>query len=187
MNVEYLVTTYGYWAILAGTFFEGETLLIVGGFIAHLGYLKLPYVMAMAFLGSFAGDQFFFILGRLKGQKILSRFKKAQHRIHKIHVFTHRYNNWIMFGFRFIYGIRILTPIVIGTNHKISTRRFLILNALGALIWSVAISAGGFLFGHALEIFFEDLRKYQLIIITGIFLIGILGWLWHRYLGKSRE
>jgi membrane protein DedA with SNARE-associated domain len=186
MNVEYLVTTYGYWAILLGTFFEGETILVVGGFFAHLGYLKLPYVMAVALIGSFAGDQFFFILGRLKGQKILSKFKKAQNRVHKIHVFMHRYNNWIMFGFRFIYGIRILTPIVIGTNHKISTRRFIILNALGALIWSTVISAGGYLFGQALEIIIKDIRQYQLLVIAGIILLGSLGWLFHRFLGKNR-
>jgi membrane protein DedA with SNARE-associated domain len=186
MDIEYLVTTYGYWAILLGTFFEGETLLIVGGFIAHLGYLKLPYVMIMAFIGSFAGDQVFFILGRYKGQKILSKFKSAQTRIYKIHDFTHRYNNLIMFGFRFIYGIRILTPIVLGTNHKISNRRFLILNALGALIWSLTISTGGYLFGHALEILIEDIRRYQLTVIVGIIILGILGWLGHRFFGKNR-
>jgi membrane protein DedA with SNARE-associated domain len=185
MNVEYLVATYGYWAILLGTFFEGETILIVGGFIAHLGYLKLPYVMVMAFIGSFAGDQFFFILGRLKGQKILSKFKKAHNRIQKIHVFMHRYNNLIMLGFRFFYGLRILTPIVIGTNHKISARRFICLNALGAFIWSIVISAGGYLFGQALEILIQDIRKYQFVVIAGMVIVGSLIWLLHRLLGKN--
>jgi membrane protein DedA with SNARE-associated domain len=185
-TIEYLVNTYGYLAILLGTFFEGETILVVGGFIAHLGYLKLPYVMAVAFIGSFSGDQLFFILGRVKGQKILSRFKKAQSRVDKIHVFLHRYNNLIMIGFRFIYGIRILTPIVLGTNHKIKASRFLVLNTIGALVWSIVVSAGGYLFGEALELILKDIKRYELTIIIGMVIIGSLGWIIHRVIGKKR-
>ncbi|HYB20914.1 MAG TPA: hypothetical protein VEH09_08285 [Thermodesulfobacteriota bacterium] len=42
MIPERLFDTYGYWAILVGTFFEGETVLILGGFVASQGYLNLP-------------------------------------------------------------------------------------------------------------------------------------------------
>ncbi len=185
-TIETLVNSYGYLAIVLGTFFEGETILVVGGFIAHLGYLKLPYVMAAAFVGSFSGDQLFFILGRMKGQKILSRFKKAQNRVNKIHVFLHRYNNLIMIGFRFIYGIRILTPIVLGTNHTIKASRFLLFNTIGALVWSIAVSAGGYLFGEALHIIIKDIKEYQFIVIIGILILGSLGWILHRFIGRYR-
>ena len=59
-TLEYLILTYGYAALLIGTFFEGETILIIGGLTAHLGYLQLPLVMVIAFIGSFSGDQVFF-------------------------------------------------------------------------------------------------------------------------------
>lgn len=185
-TLEYLVSCYGYWAILAGTFFEGETILVVGGFIAHLGYLKLPYVMVTAFLGSFLGDQFFFILGRLKGQTILSKFKKTQKRVDRIHKFLYRYNDLIMLGFRFVYGVRILTPIVLGTNHDIKASRFVVFNAMGAIIWSIAVSLGGFLFGEALEIVIKDIKNYQAMIIAGILIIGLLAWILHRFAWKNR-
>lgn len=45
MSLEYLIDTYGYPAILIGTFLEGETILVLGGIVAKLGYLKLPWVM----------------------------------------------------------------------------------------------------------------------------------------------
>jgi membrane protein DedA with SNARE-associated domain len=179
-TLEYLVTTYGYLGIMLGTFFEGETILVVGGFISRLGYLKLPWVIISAFIGSFAGDQFFFILGRLKGQTLLSKFKKAQKRVDKIHLFLEGYNNLIMIGFRFVYGIRVLTPIVLGMNHKIKISRFVMFNAIGAIVWSIIISIGGYLFGEALHLLLKDIKKYELIIIIGLFILGCLIWILHR-------
>ena len=44
MTLEDLIGTYGYWAILVGTFLRGETTLILGGFAASRGYLALPFV-----------------------------------------------------------------------------------------------------------------------------------------------
>ncbi|SPD74464.1 hypothetical protein PITCH_A230150 [uncultured Desulfobacterium sp.] len=37
MSLEEIISTYGYAAIVAGTFFEGETILVIGGFAAHRG------------------------------------------------------------------------------------------------------------------------------------------------------
>lgn len=59
MSLESLVTSYGYPAVLVGTFLEGETILVLAGFLAHRGYLDLPLVILTAFLGTFTGDQLF--------------------------------------------------------------------------------------------------------------------------------
>ena len=64
MTLQSLIDTYGYLAILVGTFFEGETILVLGGFAAYRGYLHLPWVIIAAFVGSLCGDQLFFFLGR---------------------------------------------------------------------------------------------------------------------------
>jgi membrane protein DedA with SNARE-associated domain len=52
VTLESIIETYGYWALLVGTFFEGETVLVLGGFAAHRGYLTLPWVILAAFIGS---------------------------------------------------------------------------------------------------------------------------------------
>ena len=57
MSLEHLIDAYGYLAILAGTFLEGETILILGGVAAKLGYLDLPWVIVCGFTGSLIGDQ----------------------------------------------------------------------------------------------------------------------------------
>ena len=44
--LESFLAKYGYIAIILGTAFEGETIMIMGGFSAHRGYLKLlPWVV----------------------------------------------------------------------------------------------------------------------------------------------
>lgn len=60
MTFEELISTYGYVAVGIGTFQEGETILILGGFASHRGYLELPWVIACAFLGTLFGDRFYF-------------------------------------------------------------------------------------------------------------------------------
>ena len=185
-TLEYLIRTYGYVALLVGTFFEGETILIIGGVMAHLGYLYLPLVMAIAFVGSFSGDQVFFYIGRAHGRDLLERHPKWCVRVEKIHIILERYNDLIMLGFRFVYGIRILTPIVIGSNHRIQAARFIILNAIGAALWAILVSAGGYLFGAALEVVMKDVRRYEIEVIIGILVIGVLFWIVH-YLKEKKK
>jgi membrane protein DedA with SNARE-associated domain len=178
--LEDLIKTYGYWAMLIGTFLEGETILIIGGFVAYLGYLKLSLVMLIAFVGSFSGDQLYFFIGRLKGPSLLIKYPKLDSRVDKINRAIERYHDLIMLGFRFIYGMRIMTPFVMGLNPKIRTERFVFLNAIGAVIWSVVISTGGYLFGTAIEVLMKDIRKYEFVAILVIAAIGTAAWFFHK-------
>ena len=41
MSLEALISHYGYAAVAIGTFFEGETILVIAGFASHQGYLAL--------------------------------------------------------------------------------------------------------------------------------------------------
>lgn len=181
MSLELLVRTYGYWALLVGTFLEGETILMIGGILAHLGYLKLPAVMLVAFVGSFSGDQFYFVIGRLKSQDLLVKHPRWRYRVNRVHQLIERYRDLIMLGFRFVYGMRIMTPFVLAMDKRIKTSRFILLNAIGAVIWSVVISAGGYLFGYALEIVIRDIKRYELEVIFIISVIGIVLWIIHKY------
>lgn len=186
-TLEHLIRTYGYVALLIGTFFEGETILIIGGLTAHLGYLYLPLVMVVAFIGSFAGDQVFFFIGRVRGRELIARHPRWCGRVEKIHVILERYHDLIMLGFRFVYGIRILTPIVIGSNHRIKASRFIILNAIGAVLWVVLVSGGIYLFGAALEVVMNDIKRYEIEVILGILLIGGFSWMIHRLREKKKK
>lgn len=174
------VETYGYYALLAGTFIEGETILLIGGLAAHLGYLDLPAVMLVAFIGSFSGDQLYFCIGRLKGREVLSRFRRWEKRVDRVHCLMSRYHDLIMVGFRFVYGIRILTPVVLGMNKSVKTGRFFAFNAIGALIWSASISLAGYFFGYAIEKLIRAVKHYEIIVLFVIAGAGLAIWMGRR-------
>ncbi|HME43904.1 MAG TPA: DedA family protein [Syntrophorhabdales bacterium] len=173
MTFEYLVSHYGYMALVVGTFFEGETILIAAGFAAHGGYLKLQWVILAAFLGSLAGDQFYFFVGRMKGKTFLHRRPAWETKVARVLQLFDQYRTLVVLGFRFMYGLRTVTPFAFGLSG-ISTSRFVILNLIGALVWSVVVAFVGYLFGAAARAVMVNVRQYEHWIILGILWTGAL-------------
>lgn len=175
MSIEHLISTYGYIAIGIGTFFEGETILVMGGFAAHLGYLELKRVIFFALLGTVFGDQLFFYIGRAKGKEFLENRPAWKSKAEKVFVLMEKHQLWLILGFRFLYGLRTVTPFLIGTS-RIAPLRFLIMNIVGAFIWAVIIGVMGYLFGHSMEILLGEIKKYELLFFGIIAVVGIAVW-----------
>jgi membrane protein DedA with SNARE-associated domain len=182
---ESLLKTYGYWAILIGTFAEGETILILGGFAAKLGYLALPWVILAAFVGGLCGDQLFFYLGRTHSQWLLAKLPLWKERVNKAQRLLERFQTPVILGFRFIYGTRAVVPFVIGMG-SVPIRKFIFLNTISALIWAIVVGMGGYIFGNILEIIVGDIKRYERFIIAAIVVIGIALWAVHRYHYKKK-
>lgn len=182
MFLEQLLAAYGYPVILFGTFLEGETILVLGGIAAHLGYLQLPWVIFAAFIGTLAGDQLFFFLGRHYGPSLLKHRPAWQKQASRVQRLMDRHHTAIILGFRFLYGLRTITPFVIGMS-RIPTSRFLLLNILSALIWSMVFGVLGYAFGYAVEILLGEVKRYELELMASVATVGIVVWaiyLWRR-------
>ncbi|MGC1401348.1 MAG: DedA family protein [Thermodesulfobacteriota bacterium] len=184
---EQLVAMYGYPAIVLGTVVEGETILIMAGMVSSWGYLNLPLIMLMAFIGSFSGDQMFFFLGRRKGHLLLNRHKKWQSHVDRVHQRLKGHQDLIILGFRFLYGFRLVTPLILGMDRKIKTKRFMVLNGVSALVWSILVAGGGYLFGEALQVFMPEIKKLQMGIFTGLSCLGVLVWMVNRYRNREKN
>jgi membrane protein DedA with SNARE-associated domain len=184
VTLKAFVDTYGYLAIIVGTFFEGETILVLGGFTAYQGYLALPGVIASAFVGSLSGDQLFFHLGRRYGDAFLARRPSWRPRVGKATALLERFRRPFMVGFRFLYGLRTVSPFAIGLS-RIPAGQFFLYNAMGALLWATAVGSGGYLMGNATELFLGDLRKYEIEALAAIAAIGLLAWVIH-FLRRKR-
>ncbi len=173
MELQTLITHFGYLAVLIGTFLEGETILIIAGFAAHRGFLSLPLVILFAFLGSVVGDQLYFIIGRKKGTAFLNKRPKLLPKVERFRALLNKYNTLTVISFRFIYGIRTVAPFVIGLS-KISFLKFFILNLISGLVWAASIGFLGYIFGQAIEILIGDIKKYEVyILLAGIAVIII--------------
>ena len=180
MDLQIIVENYGYAAILIGTFLEGETILVLAGLAAHQGYLILSWVILAAFLGSLCGDQLFFYLGRKHSRAVLSRRPTWKAKAEKVHKMMNRFETPMILSFRFLYGLRTVAPFVIGMS-PVAFKKFILLNAAGALVWAVAVLSGGYLFGHALEVFIGKLKSYEVYVMGGVAMAGLLVWIFHFY------
>lgn len=184
MNIESLVVTYGYPALLAGALLEGETVVIIAGIMAHSGYLQLPWVMGVAFCGAFFADQFFFQVGKRRGKRFLDKRPQWESRIDKVRRFLVGYQTVAVLSYRFIYGMRTITPIVIGASG-FSTRRFVFLNFCSTILWAVLVSSAGYFFGNVVEAVLHDFQKYELAVMLAVAVVGGLIW-FYRYRLKNR-
>ncbi len=169
-----------------GTLLEGETLLIMAGFAARRGYLDLPWVMVVAFLGAVTGDQVVYFLAGRHGRRWLERRPKLMLRVQRAEPHVRRYGDLIIVGFRFLYGLRTVLPIAIALCG-IPPRRFVPLNILGAFLWAIAVAGAGYLFGQAVESVLDRAKKYEVIVLTGMLLLGVAAFLTKRYRAKKRE
>ena len=180
MTIAQVVQEYGYPALFIGTLLEGETILILGGLAAHLGYLSLKWVIVVAFLGTLTGDQLFFLLGRRHGQSLLAKHPVWKPRSARVLAILERHQNILILGFRFVYGLRTITPFAIGISN-VSYVRFATLNLIGAATWAVSIGVAGYYFGQALETILGNVKHYEMALAGTIISIASVLWLVRFY------
>jgi len=184
--MEHLIATYGYLAVAVGSFLEGETVLVMAGFAAHRGYMDFRYVVLAAFLGSLAGDQLYFFLGRTQGAALLAKRPRWQARAARVHRVLERRQALFIFAFRFglVWGFRTVAPFVIGMS-RVPTSRFVLFNTIGAAAWALSIGALGYFFGHGLELLLGDVKRYEREAF--LFLVAVGAGLWLvRFLLRRR-
>jgi membrane protein DedA with SNARE-associated domain len=160
MTLPAFIEQYGYLAVFLGCFFEGETVLVLAGFAAHLGYLWLPWVVAVAAVAGFCGDELAYLAGRVYGPRLAARWPRldaAQRRVAE-KLAGHAF--WVVFLLRFAVGFRIATPIAVGASGM-PALRFALPNAAGALVWAVSFGAAGYAFGTAFTAALEHAKRYE--------------------------
>lgn len=91
-----------------------------------------------------------------------------------------RHQNLLIVGFRFLYGIRTITPFTIGMS-QVSYLRFTMLNLIGAGVWAVGIGLAGYYFGHAVEAVLGNIKQYEIEVMSVIIIGGALVWLLYYY------
>lgn len=184
MDFKHLLLNYGPFIVLVVTFFEGETVLLAAGFLAHQGYISLEWSIVAAFFGSSLGDQLYFWIGRKFGTRILDWRPGWRTKIDRALRLLVRYQNLFILSFRFIYVVRNVASFSIGLAG-VSYMRFAALNALAAAIWALSFGVGGFYFGKTLEIFLGRVQELEAYAIAFVF-FAVAGFLVWRRMRKRR-
>jgi membrane protein DedA with SNARE-associated domain len=157
-HLTHLLTTYGYWAVLAFVCIEstgiplpGETMLLLAAvYTGTTHQLSLALVIIAAASGAILGDNLGFWIGRKGGYRLLRRYGPALHldeRKVKLgqYLFMKHGGKVVFFG-RFVAVLRVWAAFLAGTNRMRWTA-FLLFNAMGGIAWATLYGLGGYLLG----------------------------------------
>lgn len=180
MDLAGLIDSYGYLAVFLGAFLEGETILALAGLAAYRGYLDFPKVVMLAMLAGFLGDQLYFFLGRYRGKQVLERFPKMKRRAQRFDQMLSRWHAPVIVGIRFMYGFRIVGPILLGMG-RVPTWKFMLYNFIGAAVWAPLIAGIGYTFGSAVKAALGHLKRYELWVFLAVLLVGVLFAFYHHF------
>ena len=184
--MEAWIMQYGYIGVAIGTFFEGETTLLLGGIFSKLGFLSLKTVVLCACAGTFLGDCTFFFVGRLFGPALIGRHHIMRSRMPFANKAIHRYGHFILFAMRFLAGFRSMILILLGCANM-NIARFLLIDLFMAVLWTGLLSFLGFSFANVIYIFVTDVTRYQKLVVPAVVAAAITVILFYRYFVQKRE
>ncbi len=136
-------------------------------------------MIILAAVSGFTGDQIFFTLGRHHGARILARYPDAAVRAAKFDAMLSRWHAPLIIGIRFMYGFRIVGPVLLGMG-RVKHSTFALYNAIGALIWAPLIAGLGYLFGEAIESVLHDVKDVERFGLAVLLIGGLVFLLRHR-------
>lgn len=190
MDINHLISQYGYAALVIGCVAEGETITLLGGVAAHQGLLRFWLVVISVALGGMIGDQLLYLLGRRYGTKILRRFSRHREKIHQAQSLIRRHPYLFVIGSRFMYGFRIIGPLLIGTS-RLRPKIFLPLNIVGAIVWALLFTTlgyvGGEVIGPWLHQFDQHVKRWIWLILAIVLVVALRWWFHHRRKKRQRN
>jgi membrane protein DedA with SNARE-associated domain len=140
--LEEFIARWGYLAVGIGAFVEGETVLVAAGALARKGVLQLPLLLAWAIAGSIAWSQLWFHTGRRAGSFALERWPHWRARAAQLERVMGRHGPLFVVMFRFVAGMGTVCPALLGASGY-PVRSYLVLDSIGAAIWSTTFTATG--------------------------------------------
>lgn len=187
--MEAFLQQYGPIGIFLGAAFEGQTAVIVGGLLARQHILRLWLVLASATAGSGLLDHMLFVAGRrFRTHRWVVRATR-QPAFARALKFIERFPISYTLTFRFIFGLRVASPIAIGVS-QVPTWRFTLLNILGAVIWATTFTFVGFIFGEAVHNLLghgHHAGRWTLIAAGGIIALVLVVWAIRYALARRRR
>ena len=184
---------YGYWTVFVGIALEnmgiplpGETIVIVGGFLAGSGELNYWAVLGSAIAGAVLGDNFGYWVGRFGGWQLLvkigSIFRIQEQQLEQA---KDRYSQdaaKAVFWGRFVTILRIFAGPLAGIT-KMPYEQFLLCNFGGAAVWSATIVTLAYFLGNVITL--EEIVGWVAKFGIGALVIIIVGFVAWEYLQKK--
>lgn len=161
--------------MLLGSLVEGESVILTACIAAYFGYMSISKIVIIAFLGTLIADQTLYFVGLKYGRTLIDKRPSLKKPAERAYALLHRWDIWFILSFRFIYGIRTISPVIIG-SAGVSPRRFIPLNFLAAVIWTAVSCTVGYFLGGVIDVIgFHVVERYALWISLGLLALLIIG------------
>ncbi len=191
-----VLDNYGYLAVAGlilvenfGVPVPGETILVAASVYAGTGRLSIVAVGLIAVLAAFTGTCIGYVIGYFGGHPLALRFGKyvflTQERLDKAEQFFRRHGGLVIVIARFPEGLRQAAGIIAGIA-EMPWRRFLIFNAIGAVLWVALWSSAGYLAGNHIGTLYADMVRYSLYLLIALALL-VAAWIMRAVLRRRRR
>jgi membrane protein DedA with SNARE-associated domain len=197
-TIQEIARQYGYWAVFLGIALEsigiplpGETITIVGGFLAGSGELNYWLVLASAIAGTVLGGTCGYAIGKLGGWALLLRvgsfFRVSEEQLTEVkQQFSENAGRAVFFG-RFVAFLRIFASPMAGIA-EMPLPQFMLYNFAGGTVWASVMVTLSFFFGRIVPLeqllaWIAKLGIVALLIVVAAFFIP--KWLESRKLKPS--
>lgn len=165
-----------------GLFMPGESLVLVGGFLAEQGMLDLGTLIAVISMAAIFGDTIGFELGRHLGREWLlkreGRIGFSQEELDRVDDFFVRHGGKAVFSSHFLHLLRALMPFVAGA-HRMRYLKFFPFNAAGCIAWATLFASLGYFAGEGWRVAASWIGRASEIVGVGLLFVFLLGWSWH--------
>lgn len=169
-----LLAHYGYFAVIIGTFFEGETVLLLGAYAAQQHILSFWPLIGAAMIGGFLGDQLYYQLGSKYGYDFIQRRPKWAEKFDQASQLIERYPTLTILFMRFAWGLRTVIPMSFGVK-KYSIIRYMLVNVVACFIWAFVVVSVGLQVSHWLHQLWKVLLpEHQSVIIIAAVIACII-------------
>ena len=181
-----LIAKYGYVILFLYSLGGGFVAIVGASVLSYAGKMDLTLTLIVATLGNFIGDMILFYLARYQKKEFSSYLAKHKRKVAYVHILMRKYGSFLMIIKKYIYGVKTLVPLAAGVS-KYHVIKFIIYNAIGAILWALSFGFGGYFLGEFIIKGIDLLGEYPYVAPISMLILLLVIWLWISKVSKGKK
>lgn len=163
--------------------YPGDTLVLLGFFLAGNGKLPVSGTVVAAVGGSLVGALLAYAIGRRFGEAyfLIRKSQRARRRVGRLRIIFQRYGPRLLLVNRFLPGLRGVFLYLAGMN-RMEVRPVFLYSTVSNLLWLLLIGVVGLWVGRSLEHAKALVRGYSWAILALFVVMFVVQAAWRRWL-----
>lgn len=166
---------------------EGPILMMVSGFLVHLGFFDFWPIYFILMAGDLTGDIFWYKLGEHGARSLIDKYGRflnlTEENVERAERFFHDHQGKILFISKITMGFGFaLATLVAAGAARIPFKKYMTINFLGQFIWTGFLMGIGYFFGQLYVVVDKSLR--WAVIIAAIVIVGVVAFGFSKYMRK---